>query len=1445
MSSRRTRPPSSRRIPAELAISALLSIVAFLFIACSLLVCANEAGDIGGVVDSASTGSDDDRRAWGGTTNSVTATSNGTWRGKSESDDKRELLMNMLESRKRLSDNDRKEQHDAGLFRKVQTRLKQMFKEQLGKGEEHHKSRDVHSAKKRQNEDVRRSDGAFHQQDEISRRRVLYEASVNTHYLSDNNAEGVAARGSHLKDQSSKLPSKALNVRGTLSALIAGGGGPYIRETGGNNGEHRAGNAKCSHYAPPMNKAEVQAGREVPHWAYSLCPERSLSKIRLEEKVNADSKFNSLGRSVQRIGEHWSEIVQTDTSLSLSLGKYVPPTQDSDTSLLSNAYRSHLVLWQDTEAPGPRFGAKRGTGVAAASGEGAEILNGIISYYGGGDECGDGLQLTSRVLTLEGCCPEEKIPPQGENHSIDGGTDSTVRILAVEEAIACFYNFLVCNECRDGDIAAVDSSPNVGPDKPSIVGGSPGFDPAQNTRRPRDEAAHTYIRRLPNESLLRSHKSSVPASFPPMPMSKKQSNLKLLRQMFQRSYDSYMYNAYPAGELKPISCGPGTFDLVRLPALTLIDSLGSLVVMGNFTEFARSVERLRELDVMMQEEFSKLFAGPEDSMSLLNRKGGLFGVNQNVSVFETNIRALGGLLSAHQLAVAFLGNGVVKKENVWDGSGNILIGDYENFDEQTMDMKDNESVLDERGFNRCPSKCDLTLGSESSTALPCLSLFEEIGVEPDRLAACQSLMKKKVNTTSSGSKQVDNAYLPWVYDGLLLSLATDLGTRLLPAFSTDTGIPYGTVNLLYGVPPGETSVASLAGGGTLSIEMELLSRLTGDPSFGSAARLASRALWMRQSKTFGLLGKHIDVHSGDWVESLSGIGSNSDSFYEYLIKHHVLFPDDPDNDLWSMFVSAYDAVCTQNRMGHWYADVEMNGGRERGSRLVFESLMAFWPGLQVLAGELPSACQSADAFSIVREQLGMLPERFDVRSWRVDGKGGLSPLRPELLESIYFLHMATAGIGISVARGDSSLDSSTGWQWAADFALHALHDLTKTQCGHATVSAVHPNTTGSIAPENLFKDRSDQIVKEDNMPSYFLSETLKYLYLTFDDDDNILHGDKEREWIFTTEAHPVHHVPVVSDNVLDTPLLAINNDYLERIIMTLEEELSVGSNVTHQNAKIYSLDAKHEKNITSDQSKWTFQTKQEAFNAFIRNSNVTFHNKKDPKSESGSRVLRLERLKSQWPALKDFESEIYDEDVDVTNLATISLNRYGKGCGSALSQACPNFHQPNLKWVLALNSNLLDYGESFPAIKSEEERVATHGNRQATALSAAATYGSISIPADLLDSAGMCAIVDHQSGPGKNEASIIKPDSHEKELAERKLKISRLNMGDPLGDFDVSLEEADSRLENLVFMGVWLEESGRIVFSYSPSSYFTLFQTIIDTLFGISGGHSGIRRPRI
>ena len=52
------------------------------------------------------------------------------------------------------------------------------------------------------------------------------------------------------------------------------------------------------------------------------------------------------------------------------------------------------------------------------------------------------------------------------------------------------------------------------------------------------------------------------------------------------------------------------------------------------------------------------------------------------------------------------------------------------------------------------------------------------------------------------------------------------------AFNTATGMPYGTVNLLYGVPKGETTVTCTAGVGTYILEFGTLTKLTGLFSFG-------------------------------------------------------------------------------------------------------------------------------------------------------------------------------------------------------------------------------------------------------------------------------------------------------------------------------------------------------------------------------------------------------------------------------------------------------------------------------------------------------------------------------------------------------------------------------------------------------------------------------------
>eukprot|EP00967_Tisochrysis_lutea_P036296 scaffold43663_cov32-Tisochrysis_lutea.AAC.5 len=109
-----------------------------------------------------------------------------------------------------------------------------------------------------------------------------------------------------------------------------------------------------------------------------------------------------------------------------------------------------------------------------------------------------------------------------------------------------------------------------------------------------------------------------------------------VREMFYHAYDGYMTHAFPHDELRPLSLSY-TDSLVELGnaiqptregysgvALTLIDALDTLAVMGNASEFARGVR----------------WIGQHVS----------FDLDVDVSLFETNIRVLGGLLSAHMLA---------------------------------------------------------------------------------------------------------------------------------------------------------------------------------------------------------------------------------------------------------------------------------------------------------------------------------------------------------------------------------------------------------------------------------------------------------------------------------------------------------------------------------------------------------------------------------------------------------------------------------------------------------------------------------------------------------------------------------------------------------------------------------------------------------------------------
>ncbi|CAN1753478.1 Alpha-mannosidase I MNS5 [Linum perenne] len=363
-----------------------------------------------------------------------------------------------------------------------------------------------------------------------------------------------------------------------------------------------------------------------------------------------------------------------------------------------------------------------------------------------------------------------------------------------------------------------------------------------------------------------------------------------VREMFYHAYDNYMTYAFPHDELKPLTktytdslSELGNLRLEHLPqdyngsALTLIESLSSLVIMGNNTEFERGVHWLSE------------------NLS--------FDVDARVNLFECNIRVLGGLVSSHILAT--------------DTKNRLIQGSYNN---------------------------------------------------------------------------------------QLLALAEDLGRRFLPAFDTPTGLPYAWINLKYGVMEGETTETSTSGCGSLILEMGALSRLTGDPRYEYAALRALRKLWSMRS-SLNLFGTTLDVTTAQWTHYSSGIGAGVDSFYEYLVKAHILFGKD---DYWRMFQSAYQAVQKYFRHGPWYHEADMRTGTATYWQLT--SLQAFWPGLQVLVGDIPAANSSHREFFSVWEKFGVLPERYLLDYKMVHPTEKYYPLRPELAESTFYLYHATKGL---------------------------------------------------------------------------------------------------------------------------------------------------------------------------------------------------------------------------------------------------------------------------------------------------------------------------------------------------------------------------------------------------------------------------------------------------
>ncbi|KAG0303287.1 alpha mannosidase-like protein [Dissophora globulifera] len=325
------------------------------------------------------------------------------------------------------------------------------------------------------------------------------------------------------------------------------------------------------------------------------------------------------------------------------------------------------------------------------------------------------------------------------------------------------------------------------------------------------------------------------------------------------------------------------------------------------------------------------------------------------------------------------------------------------------------------------------------------------------------------------------------YKGELLTLAEDLGKRLMKAFkNTPTGIPWPRVNLRRGVLPEESSETCVAGAGSLLLEFGVLSRLTGDKSYEEAARTALMELWSRRSK-IGLMGNTINITSGQWMSAMTGIGAGTDSFYEYLLKSYVLFGDEEYLDMYETSQEAIKRNLLHDSQ-YFYKHVHLQDGSLLAHWV--DSLSAFMPGVQVLGGDLESAIKNHLYYYNIWRKYQAIPERFDFVQQTVAISN--YPLRPEFIESNYFLYRAT---------------KDPFYLQVGEMVLRDLQAYTKTKCGWASLQ--------SVIDKNF----------EDRMESFALSETIKYLYLLFDEENLLHHELKDSNFVFTTEGHILSLAP--------------------------------------------------------------------------------------------------------------------------------------------------------------------------------------------------------------------------------------------------------------------------------------------------------------------------------
>ncbi|TYI93304.1 hypothetical protein E1A91_D02G128100v1 [Gossypium mustelinum] len=340
-------------------------------------------------------------------------------------------------------------------------------------------------------------------------------------------------------------------------------------------------------------------------------------------------------------------------------------------------------------------------------------------------------------------------------------------------------------------------------------------------------------------------------------------------------------------------------------------------------------------------------------------------------------------------------------------------------------------------------------------------------------------------------------------DNVFLEKARDIADRLLPAWDTTTGIPYNVINLARGNAhnPGWAGGQSiLADSGTEQLEFIALSQRTGDPKYQEKVEKVIVAL----NKTFpadGLLPIYINPDTATGSYSTITFGAMGDSFYEYLLKAWIQGNKTSSlklyREMWETSMKGLLSLIRRSTPSSFAYICEKNGDSLTDK---MDELACFAPGMLALGSSGYGPDEAKKFLSLAEELAWTCYSFYQSTPTKLAGENyffnpgqdmtvgtSWNILRPETVESLFYLWRLT---------GNKTYQE---WGWNI---FQAFEKNSRIESGYVGLKDVN---TG---------------VKDNKMQSFFLAETLKYLYLLFS-PPTVIPLD---EWVFNTEAHPLRIV---------------------------------------------------------------------------------------------------------------------------------------------------------------------------------------------------------------------------------------------------------------------------------------------------------------------------------